>query len=120
MERGSTHGPHVDEQLKRETEPLERGSPESPRVEEHRMTEESGRELGDRLDLNDPEARSLIARHLDRIAFPGRRDAFISDAIENNAPPAVIGALRSLPADTTFENMQQIWMALGGAPEERF
>lgn len=120
MERGSTHGPHVDEQLKRETTPIEQGSPESPRVEEHRMTEETSREPASRLDLGDPEARSLIARHLDRITFPGRRDEFISDAVEHNAPPAVIGALRSLSGDTTFENMQQIWVALGGEPEERF
>ena len=122
MERGSTqHGPGLDDRLKEEVEPIERGaSGASSRVEEHRVIEDTSTHGEGPLSPDDAETRSLIAKHLDRIAFPGTRDDFLADAIENDAPPAVIGALRSLPDGTTFENMQQIWISLGGEPEERF
>lgn len=121
MERGSTrHGPGLDDRLKKEVEPIERGAPTGSRVEEHRVIEDTSTEAGGQRFSDDAETRSLIAKHLDRIAFPGTRDQFLADAIEHNAPPAVINALRSLPEGTTFENMQQIWLALGGEPEERF
>ena len=121
MERGSTrHGPGLDDQLKKETEPLERGAPTTSRVEEHRVGEEVSTEAEGQLSPDDAETRSLIAKHLDRIVFPGTRDQLVADAIDNNAPPAVIGALRSLPDGTTFENMQQVWIGLGGEAEECF
>lgn len=40
MERGSDkHSPEVDDQMKRETEPLERGRPQGTRADEGRVTE---------------------------------------------------------------------------------
>ena len=121
MERGSTqHAAELDDHMKKETEPIERGSPGDSRVEEHRLTEDTGREPDGLLDADEADARSLIARHLDRVVFPGTREELLEDAEANNAPPAVIRALRDLPSQARFENVQEIWIALGGEPEERF
>jgi hypothetical protein len=123
MQRGSDkHGPLADEQLKDEIEPLERGAPVSARVEEFRDPEGAGDrepEPDARLTVDEAELRSSIARWLHRVDYPAPRDTLVAEAERNNAPLAVIDALRRLPADV-YENVQQIWIALGGAPEERF
>ena len=123
MQRGSDkHGPIADEQLKDEVEPLERGAPVSARAEEFRDPEAAGdreREPDARLTVDDAELRSTIARWLHRVDYPAPKEALIAEAERNNATPDVIGILRRLP-DEVYENVQQIWIALGEAPEERF
>ena len=124
MERGSDkHGPHVDEAMKDEVEPIERGAPTTPRVEEFRDPEASGDDQppsASRLTSDPIELRAEIARSIDRVVWPSDRDGLLADAEEHNARPEVLGALQELPEGVTFENVQAVWVALGGEPEERF
>jgi hypothetical protein len=109
LERGSDkHGPRVDEELDRETRSLQQGAPV-----ESRATAGS-------LDLDDAETRADIARFLTPSAFPADREALLADAQGNQAPAEVLERLQALPAGRAFENVQDVWGALGGTVEHRF
>ena len=130
MERGSDkHSPRVDEQLDHDTRSLRQGAP----VEEHREQEgpgedqptpdarlAGGRATAASLDLDDAETRADIARFLSPSAFPADREALLADAEANQAPAGVVERLQALPAGRDFENVQDIWSALGGTVEHRF
>jgi hypothetical protein len=134
-ERGSDKsGPRIDEERERETEAIERGAPVPSRSEEFREVEGAGddeptpdaRLSGDRgmvpedqLGPDELEARSDIARHLDPSIFPADWQAVLQSARDNNAPAGVLAELARLPRGTTFDNVQAVWEALGGPPEER-
>jgi hypothetical protein len=132
LERGSDkHSPRVDEELDHETQSLQQGAPVESRVEEHREQEGPGDDqptpsallTGGRtgsLDLDDAEARSDIARYLDPAAFPADREGLLADAEANHAPEAVLERLQALPAGRAYENVQDVWGALGGTVEHRF
>jgi hypothetical protein len=134
LERGSDrHSPRVDEQLDHETRSLQQGSPVESRVEEHREQEgpgedqptpdarlRGGRATAASLDLDDAEARTEIARFLNPGAFPADREALLASAEGNQAPAAVLERLEALPAGRTYENVQDVWRALGGTVEHRF
>jgi Protein of unknown function (DUF2795) len=135
MERGSDKsGPRVDEELEKQTEAMERGAPVPARSEgfrEHEgATDEEAppdaRLSGDRgltrkgaLGPDELEARSELARHLDPAVFPAERPALLEDARANQAPRQVLAALEALPQNTTFQNVEAVWEALGGRREER-
>ena len=134
-ERGSDKsGPRLDEEREKEAEPMERGAPVQSRAEEFREMEgpsddeptPDARLHGDRgmvpegeLGPDELEVRSDIARHLDPSIFPANRDGLLRNAGDNNAPEGILSQLARLPDDTTFENVQAVWKALGGAVEER-
>ena len=134
MERGSDkHSPRVDEQLDHDTRSLRQGAPVESRVEEHREQEgpgedqptpdarlAGGRATAASLDLDDAEARADIARFLTPSAFPADREALLADAEGNHAPATVVERLQALPAGRAYENVQDIWSALGGTVEHRF
>ena len=134
MERGSDkHSPRVDEQLDHDTRSLRQGAPVESRVEEHREQEgpgedqptpdarlAGGRATAASLDLDDAEARADIARFLTPSAFPADREALLADAEGNHAPATVVERLQALPAGRAYENVQDIWGALGGTVEHRF
>ena len=134
MERGSDkHSPRVDEELDHETRSLQQGAPVESRVEEHREQEgpgedqptpdarlTGGRATAASLDLDDAEARADIARFLTPSTFPADRDALLEDAQANQAPADVVERLQALPAGRTYENVQDVWGALGGTVEHRF
>lgn len=134
MERGSNkHSPRVDEQLDHDTRSLRQGAPVESRVEEHREQEgpgedqptpdarlTGGRATAASLDLDDAEARADIARFLTPSAFPADREALLADAEGNHAPATVVERLQALPAGRAYENVQDIWGALGGTVEHRF
>ena len=134
MERGSDkHSPRVDEQLDHDTRSLTQGAPVESRVEEHREQEgpgedqptpdarlTGGRATAASLDLDDAEARADIARFLTPSAFPADREALLADAEGNHAPATVVERLQALPAGRAYENVQDIWGALGGTVEHRF
>jgi Protein of unknown function (DUF2795) len=133
-ERGSDrHGPRLDEELQRETRSLEQGAPVEARVEEAREQEgpaddqptpdarlTGGRATAASLDLDDAEARADLARFLTPSTFPADREALLADATGNQAPDVVMERLRALPAGRTYENVQDVWGALGGTVEHRF
>ena len=134
MERGSDrHSPRVDEELDHETRSLQQGAPVESRVEEHREQEgpgedqptpdarlRGGRATAASLDLDDAEARAEIARFLNPSAFPADREALLASAEGNQAPAPVLERLEALPAGRAFENVQDVWRALGGSVEHRF
>lgn len=135
-ERGSDKsGPRMDDERQKETEPMERGAPVPSRAEEFREMEAASddepspdaRLSGDRgmvpedqLGPDELEARSDIARHLDPSIFPANREGLLQNARDNHAPEGILSLLSRLPDETTtFDNVQAVWQALGGAVEER-
>ena len=134
MERGSDkHSPRVDEELDHETRSLQQGAPVESRVEEHREQEgpgddqptsdarlTGGRATAASLDLDDAETRADIARFLTPSTFPADREALLADAQGNQAPAGVLERLQALPAGRAYENVQDVWGALGGTVEHRF
>ena len=134
MERGSEkHSPRVDDQLEHDTRSLTQGAPVESRVEEFREQEgpgedqptpdarlTGGRATAASLDLDDAETRADIARFLNPSSFPADREALLADAEANHAPAGVAERLQALPAGRSFENVQDIWSALGGTVEHRF
>jgi hypothetical protein len=134
LERGSDrHSPRVDEQLDHETRSLQQGAPVESRVEEHREQEgpgegqptpgarlSGGRATAASLDLDDAETRAGIARFLNPSTFPADREALLADAEGNQAPAEVLERLEALPAGRAYENVQEVWSALGGTVEHRF
>ncbi|MDQ1521756.1 MAG: hypothetical protein QOI55_2829 [Actinomycetota bacterium] len=132
-ERGSTHhSGRVDDVLADEVEPLVRSGHES-RAEDDRLHEPpaddeplpdariaSPNRPGDGvLDLDEIEARSSLAASLRPSAFPADRDALLTVAEQQHAPPDVLEELASLPAGIRFVNVQQVWEFLGGDRERR-
>jgi Protein of unknown function (DUF2795) len=134
VERGSDkHSPRLDEELDHETRSLQQGAPVESRVEEHREQEgpgegqptpdarlAGGRATAGSLDLDDAEARADIARFLTPSVFPADRERLVADAESNQATEEVLDRLRALPAGRAFENVQDVWGALGGTVEHRF
>jgi hypothetical protein len=134
LERGSDkHSPRVDEELDHETQSLQQGAPVESRVEEHREQEgpgddqptpdarlTGGRATAASLDLDDAETRADIARFLTPSVFPADREALLADAEDNQATYEVLERLRALPAGRAYENVQDVWGALGGTVEHRF
>ncbi len=127
MERSTTHGPRVDDEMAHETRGLVQGG-HGTHAEEWRDPEPAGEDqpTGDQgivpedrrctppgMTSDDVELRSEIARHLGKDAYPGDRDALLAKAEENSAPDAVLGRLRSLPAGEEFRNVQDVARALG-------
>jgi hypothetical protein len=62
--------------------------------------------------------RSELARHLRGSIFPADRDTVVECAIQEHASPHTLGALRRLP-NAVYENVEQVWEALGGEREAR-
>lgn len=135
MERSSKHGFRLDDQLSAETESIVRSGRE-PHVEEFREMEPAGEDQavpdavltgGLRADPypevghDELEERAEIARHLRKSVWPANRTVLEEVAREENAPEAVLGQLRSLPDGREFENLQDVWRALGHEGEtQRF
>jgi hypothetical protein len=125
VERGSTkHGPRLDEEMQRETEAMTRGAPVEPRTREEREHEPvelevslapgAGRSAADESVM----ARRELSRHLDLHVFPATRDALLANAEAHDAPESVLAQLASLPADTRFGTVHQVWAALTGETDE--
>ncbi len=135
MERGSDkHGPRLDEALEREVEGLVR-SGRSPRAEDWREPEPSGEDepdadrvpdgtmtggTPDGMTGDDVTGRTELAAVLGRV-YPADRSMLIAVAEENNATESVLAQLRALPDGRQFENVNDVWTALGhGVEEHRF
>lgn len=127
------HSPIQDDNLKRETEDLERAGRE-PRVDESRETEPPGEDQPDPdaapdhtytggspvgMDPEDVQWRSELARNLEHRVFPAVREQLMESARDNHAPDDVVEALKGLPAGREFQNVQEVWEALGGQVESQ-
>jgi hypothetical protein len=136
MERISDkHGPRLDDELRAESQSVLRGAPVESRAQEGREKEGPGEDQptpqsrpgaaglfwqGQEMDQDEVEARSNLARHLEPGVFPAGREELLASARETHAPDGVLSLLARLPGEPTFENVQAVWLALGGDEEHRF
>ncbi len=131
MERGSDkHSPMLDEALKHDAASLMQGNREA-RSDEFREQEGpaegeptpdarirgGGQIPGNGLSPDDIEGRSELARYLEHRQFPAHPEELAASAQERHAPDAVIEQLRHVP-DRLYENVAQVWEALGGRNEK--
>jgi hypothetical protein len=124
-ERGSDKvNPRIDRELERETEALERGAPVPSRAEEFRQQEApaEGEPAPDARPgtpgtggsaAGEVEARTELARHIQPSVFPAEREALLESARQEHAPDDVIATLEELPRGRTFQNVAEVWEALG-------
>ncbi len=132
MERNTTHGFRIDDDMAKAAAPLTRGAPLESRVEEWREAEPSGEDQpvadgilnGDARDTpgmghDELELRSELAKRLRKSAFPANRQTLEEIARDEQAPGPILDLLRRLPDGRTFENTQDVWTTLGGSVEER-
>jgi hypothetical protein len=132
VERGSDkHSAMLDEALKHDTASLARGDPSEARSEEFREQEgpaegeptpdariRGGGEIpGAGLSLDDINGRTDLARYLEHRQFPARPDELAAHAQARHAPDAVVDQLRQVP-DRVYENVTEVWVALGGRVEK--
>ncbi len=131
--RSTQHSPRIDDVLEKETESITRGSPSEARSEEwHQMEPAADDEPvpdariagdpfpeDDTLDLDEIEDRSLLAISLRPSAFPGTRSKLLEIAEQQYAEPRVMSWLQRLDPYVTFQNVEDVWEALGGRHEER-
>jgi hypothetical protein len=135
VERGSDkHSPMVDDQLKHETEGLVR-SGHSTHAEEWKDAEPSGEDQPDAdlapagtltggtpdgMAADDVAGRAELAGFIGK-AYPMVREQILDLVIERQAPVHVIDLVRRLPAGREFENINDVWTAVGGSVEsDRF
>jgi hypothetical protein len=131
VERGSDkHSPMLDEALKHDTASIVQGGRES-RSDEFREQEgpaegeptpdaliNGGGEIpGAGLSLDDVEGRSELARYLEHGQFPAHPEELAAHAQGRHAPDAVVEQLQQAP-DRLYENVAQLWDALGGRNEK--
>ena len=119
MERDTgERNPRIDDQKKREAEAAERSSGIESRAQPGRLMEDAPERPLDGVDAVD--ARSTLAKSLDPSIFPADRAALLDNASSNYAYEGIIRALKELPEDRKFSNVQEVWEALGGPVEHRF
>jgi Protein of unknown function (DUF2795) len=134
MERGnSKHGPRVDEQMSREVSGTVQGTA-GGRVEEWHQPEPPGEDQPEPTAVpegetrggtpqgmtpDDVEQRSRLARFIGLSALPGDRAALRRSAEDNEAPGDVLAELDRLPGDKEFQNVAEVWAALGHSNEQQ-
>jgi hypothetical protein len=136
VDRGSDkHSPLVDDQLKHETEGLVRAG-HSTHAEEWKDSEPSGEDQPD-ADLapagtmhggtphgmapDDVEGRAELAGYIGKDAYPMVREQILDLVMDRQAPDRVIDLVRRLPAGREFDNINDVWTAVGGHVEsDRF
>ena len=135
MERASDkHAQRLDDAMAADTRSMTQGAPIEARERDERLQEggegpeavvrphgpnDRAAEANPALDLDERDGRSELARHLRPSAFPGDREGLLAVARDENAPGAVLDALRALPAGEEFGNVEAVWEALGGRRESR-
>jgi hypothetical protein len=134
MERESAkHSPRVDEQLEHEVESLVRGNAAEESRSREDLTQEAPAEGEMRFEPADrpldqdrgigiPDGavddRSELARHITAADWPAGREQLVNVALSDHAPQQIIDCLRRLPNESRFDNVQEVWAALGGATED--
>jgi hypothetical protein len=114
MRDSTKHGPRLDDALASETRPLEQGAPLESRAREDLEKEEPPAEPAEPV-----AARRELSRHLRRSVFPADRQTLVTEAENQNAPAAVLDALRRLPAEERFAPVHEVWAALQGFTDVR-
>lgn len=115
MERESTqHSARLDDQMAHESDSLTKGlAPEESRSREDRVLEEPTEDdVKTMLDM-----RAELARHVTSAQWPAGKNELVQVAHGDRAPQLILDSLRTLPDDERFENVQEVWAALGGPVE---
>lgn len=125
MQQSDKHAAELDDAMK------------NPRVEEPMGYRHDGRPEDDEerdLHMHDPrrdltpdamldpdeiELRSDLAANVSPSVFPAGRDELLASADENDAPESIRSALARLDGSERYENVEQVWEALGGHREPR-
>ncbi|MEV4352462.1 DUF2795 domain-containing protein [Actinoplanes sp. NPDC049596] len=112
MERGSSkHSPRVDDALDRGERGHDKG-----RADEWKMAEPPGEDQPDVSAVAGSEPANDLSRfgtYIGLSALPGDREKLRQSAETLGAPDDVLADIDSLPADATYDNVSQIWAALG-------
>lgn len=126
MQRGSSRlSAHRDDEMKQELQGLIR-SGHPTRVEEWHDPEPAADDDPEVTTGPVPapgatgEAEALrfeFARHLGRTTFPAGRSAVLRVLHERHAPDQLIALAQELPAEETFQTVQEVVSALGLRPE---
>src|SRR3954467_15504092 len=132
MERGSDKvSPRLDEQMQHETEGLVR-SGRSTSAEEWKDPEPSGEDQPDAdrvpdgtlvggtpagMTADDVEGRAELATYIGKDAYPVVRAQVIDLVMERQAPDRIIDLVKNLPSDREYQNINEIWTAVGGNVE---
>lgn len=127
MERGSDkHSARMDDALEAEVSGLVRSGHDSRA--DWNSPEPSGEDqpdvdrvpngtlaggVPDGMTEADVERRSELAGYLGRV-WPATSEQVLAVAVENDAPDAVLSALRHLPPGQSFANLQDLWTAVRG------
>ena len=121
MERASDkHAQRLDDAMAADTRSMTQGAPIEARDRDERLQEGGeGPEAITPHGVDERDGRSELARHLRPSAFPGDREALLAVARDEDAPGAVLEALRVLPEGVEFANVEAVWEALGGHREAR-
>lgn len=106
----SKHGPIADEALARETRDMTQGNHGSRRS----TTEDEAA-----IDRDGITLRSEMAASLRRTLFPARRDTLLTYADQHNVTDSVRELLESLPAETEFHTVEEVWDAYGERPDAK-
>jgi hypothetical protein len=132
FDRPDKHGPRQDDALKKQTRDLESSGRES-HVEEGREAEPPGEDqpsvdLSPEGDLvggtaagmepQDVIGRAELARWLQPSVFPATAERLVASATETHAPDHIVRMLKSLPPHERYQNVQDLWRALGGGTED--
>jgi hypothetical protein len=134
MERGSDKvSPRRDDALKHDTEGLVRGG-HGTHAEEWKGSEPSGEDQPDAdlspegtlaggtpegIDEDEVAERSELATYVGRGAYPADRARLLEVVRGAQAPDHVVAIVAELPEGREFENLQDVWTALGGGHEQR-
>jgi hypothetical protein len=121
------HNPRLDDAMAQEVDSLLRGAPVESRTQEGRLQEDPAVGPGRRFDVDGQaglgiddtaaDRRAELARHLAAVRFPAGRDRLVAAAEADHAPEDLVQALRALPEDEEYVNLQAVWMAIGGEAE---
>jgi Protein of unknown function (DUF2795) len=132
FDRPDKHGPRQDDALKKQTRDLEHSGHES-HAEEWKEAEPAaedqpsvglspeeglvgGTAVG--MDQRDVTERAELARRLQPSVFPATAERLVASATETHAPDHVMRMLKSLPPQESYQNLQDVWRALGGGTED--
>jgi len=132
-ERNTRHSARLDDEMAAESASLTHGAPVEAHAEEWVMAEPPAD--GERdpesvlasvaepaagaLDDDERRRRSQLAIALPPHAFPGDRGELLHAAEREHAEPWVLELVGTLPIDTRFDTVQDVWTALGGHRESR-
>jgi hypothetical protein len=134
MERGNDkHSPRVDDELSREVQGMMRA--ERPtRAEEWKEPEPAGEDQPDPGLLGEPvdrqpapppgmtaeevTLRSELAARLTRAAFPNDVSGLLGHLIDGEAPDRLRDLVRRLPSGEVYDNVGEVFEALGFHREE--